>query len=122
MHCLTTTTLGELGETSPHNLQDWKNCSNRRNEEEIAWPHKPPSVILAGKPQASRSAQRTEGRYSLSDLKGEHGTLIIEGSRWADNVEKTTYADVSDEASVGRALEGCDAAVNAVGALRRTGR
>ena len=30
-------------------------------------------------------------------------------------MEKTTYADVSDEASVGRALEGCDAAVNAVG-------
>jgi hypothetical protein len=27
----------------------------------------------------------------------------------------STYADVSDEASVGRALEGCDAAVNAVG-------
>ena len=64
----------------------------------------------------SFTLRATDGRtHSLSDLKGEHGTVIIEGSRWADNVEKTTYADVSDEASVGRALEGCDAAVNAVG-------
>ena len=35
-----------------------------------------PSLILAGTPQASRSAQRTEA-YSLADLQGEHGTLIM---------------------------------------------
>ena len=34
----------------------------------------------------------------------------------------STYADVRDETSVGRALEGCDATVNAIATLRRTGR
>jgi len=42
-----------------------------------AWPHKPPFVILVWS-APSFALHATDGRtYSLSDLKGEHGTLIM---------------------------------------------
>lgn len=65
---------------------------------------------LAGEGVLVRVAVRKPRNLRINEASGQTRTGI-----------EAVHADVRDEASIGRALEGCDAAINAVGLYTETG-